>query len=158
MNCYLPSQNYYVSLLWIYNTNGVWCWKYIFLENIEVSPWNILSTKIKTRNTTHSLNSSKIKSTNGKINTPWQIYLILTWYRLLNQAIRFWHHMRPFFPNTLHDGEIEFLSRRGVLDATLCDKVCQLFAAGQRFYPGTPVSSPINLSAMIKLKYCWKWD
>ena len=31
--------------------------------------------------------------------------------------------------------------RRGVLDTTLCDKVCQWLAAGQCFSPGTPVSS-----------------
>jgi hypothetical protein len=30
---------------------------------------------------------------------------------------------------------------RGVLDSTLCDKVCQLLATGLRFSPGTPVSS-----------------
>ena len=29
----------------------------------------------------------------------------------------------------------------GVLDATLCDKVCQWLATGQWFLPGTPVSS-----------------
>ena len=28
-----------------------------------------------------------------------------------------------------------------VLDTTLCGKVCQLLAAGQRYSPGTPVSS-----------------
>jgi hypothetical protein len=28
-----------------------------------------------------------------------------------------------------------------VLDTTLCDKVCQLLAAGRWFSPGTPVSS-----------------
>ena len=38
--------------------------------------------------------------------------------------------------------EISFLAlRRGVLDATLCDKVCQWLAAGRWFSPGTPVSS-----------------
>ena len=31
--------------------------------------------------------------------------------------------------------------RWGVLDTTLCDKVCQWLAAGQWFSPGTPVSS-----------------
>ena len=31
--------------------------------------------------------------------------------------------------------------RRGVLDTTLCDKVCQCLAAGQWFSLGTPVSS-----------------
>jgi len=30
---------------------------------------------------------------------------------------------------------------RGVLDTTLCDKVCQLLATGRWFSPGTPVSS-----------------
>jgi hypothetical protein len=29
----------------------------------------------------------------------------------------------------------------GVLDTTLCDKVCKWLAANQCFYPGTPVSS-----------------
>jgi hypothetical protein len=31
--------------------------------------------------------------------------------------------------------------RRGVLDTTLCDKVCQLIATGPWFSPGTPVCS-----------------
>jgi len=31
--------------------------------------------------------------------------------------------------------------RRGVLDTTLCDQVCQLLAAGLWFSPGNPVSS-----------------
>ena len=33
------------------------------------------------------------------------------------------------------------LLRRGVLDTTLCDKVCQWFAAGQWFSPGSLVSA-----------------
>ena len=33
------------------------------------------------------------------------------------------------------------LLRRGVLNTTLCDKVCQWFATGQCFFPGTSVSS-----------------
>ena len=31
--------------------------------------------------------------------------------------------------------------RRGILDKTLCDKVCQRLATGRWFSPGTPVSS-----------------
>jgi hypothetical protein len=31
--------------------------------------------------------------------------------------------------------------QQGVLDATLCDKICQWLAAGWWFSPGTPVSS-----------------
>jgi len=30
---------------------------------------------------------------------------------------------------------------RGVLDRTLCDKLCQLLATGRWFSPGTPLSS-----------------
>ena len=37
--------------------------------------------------------------------------------------------------------EFEPRSWRGVLDTTLCDKVCQWLAAGWWFSPGTPVSS-----------------
>ena len=37
--------------------------------------------------------------------------------------------------------EFEPRSWRGVLDTTLCDKVCQWLAAGLWFSPGTPVSS-----------------
>ena len=37
--------------------------------------------------------------------------------------------------------EFEPHSWRGVLDATLCDKVCQRLATGLWFSPGTPVSS-----------------
>ena len=46
---------------------------------------------------------------------------------VLNKAIGFWHHIRQFFSNTLtiHNREIEFYSRQGVPDTTLCDKVCQ---------------------------------
>jgi hypothetical protein len=37
--------------------------------------------------------------------------------------------------------EFEPRSWRGVLDTTLCDKVCQWLATGRWFSPGTPVSS-----------------
>jgi len=37
--------------------------------------------------------------------------------------------------------EFESCSLWGVLDTTLCDKVCQWLAAGQWFSPGTAVSS-----------------
>ena len=45
--------------------------------------------------------------------------------------------------------------RRGVLNATLCDKVCQWLTAGCWFTQGTPVSSTNN--KLILLKYRWKW-
>ena len=39
------------------------------------------------------------------------------------------------------DREFESRSWRGVLDTTLCNKVCQWLATGRPFSPGTPVSS-----------------
>jgi hypothetical protein len=37
--------------------------------------------------------------------------------------------------------EFESCSLRGVLDTTLCNKVCQWLATGLLFFPSTPVSS-----------------
>ena len=45
-------------------------------------------------------------------------------------AFSAYHHLR-----------CEFESWWGVLDTTLCDKVCQWLATGLWFSPGTPVSS-----------------
>ena len=47
-------------------------------------------------------------------------------------AISVYHHKRCEFKSR---------SRRGVLDTTLCDKVCRCLATGQWFSPCTPVSS-----------------
>jgi len=47
-------------------------------------------------------------------------------------AIRAYHHKHC---------EFESRSWRGVLDTTLCDKVCQSLVLGGWFSPGTPVSS-----------------
>jgi hypothetical protein len=46
--------------------------------------------------------------------------------------------------------------RRGVLDTTLCDKVCQWLTAGQWFSLGTPVFQPIKLTAMIMYLICFQ--
>jgi hypothetical protein len=43
--------------------------------------------------------------------------------------------------NNISDISWRSRSWQGVVDTTLCDKVCQLIAAGQWFSPGTPVSS-----------------
>jgi hypothetical protein len=47
-------------------------------------------------------------------------------------AISAYHHLSCVFESS---------SWRGVLDTTLCDQVCQWFATGQWFSPGTRVSS-----------------
>jgi hypothetical protein len=44
-------------------------------------------------------------------------------------------------PITTKSCEFEPRSWQGVLDTTLCDKVCQWLATGQWFSPGTLVSS-----------------
>ena len=43
--------------------------------------------------------------------------------------------------NYLYKQCISPLKLWGVLDTTLCDKVCQWLAAGRFIFPGTPVSS-----------------
>jgi len=42
--------------------------------------------------------------------------------------------------------------RQGVLDTTLCDKVCQWLTTGRCFSPGTPVSSTYKTYRQILLK------
>ena len=40
---------------------------------------------------------------------------------------------------------------RGVLDTTLCDKVCQGLAESQWFSPGTPISSTNKTEILLKV-------
>ena len=53
-----------------------------------------------------------------------------------------------------HHYEFEPPSLRGVLDTTLCDKVCLLLASGQWFSPLIRFPPLIKLTATILLKYC----
>ena len=46
--------------------------------------------------------------------------------------------------------------KRGVLDTTLYDKVCQWLETS-RFLQVLHFPPPIKLTATIYLKYCWKW-
>ena len=46
--------------------------------------------------------------------------------------------------------------RRGVLDTTLCDKVCQLLASGLWFSPGTLVSSTNKTDRHEIAEILWK--
>ena len=43
--------------------------------------------------------------------------------------------------NAIANCEVEPLSWRGLLDTTLCDKVCQWLATGRWFSPGTSIST-----------------
>jgi len=60
-------------------------------------------------------------------------------------AISAYHH---------YSCEFEPRSWRGVLDTTLCDKVCQWLVTGQWISPGTPVSST---NKTYHHDNCWKW-
>jgi hypothetical protein len=73
MNCYAPIQNDNGRLFWRSKENGGWSWKDVFIEKIDGTPGNMLSIKWKQK-LPHCQNSSKIQSTNCKIDTSWQIY------------------------------------------------------------------------------------
>jgi len=61
------------------------------------------------------------------------ILCLSTWFKhKFDSAISAYHHKRC---------EFELYSWRGILDTTLCDKVCQWLATGRWFSLGTPVSS-----------------
>ena len=52
--------------------------------------------------------------------------------------------------------------RRGVLDTTLCDQVCQWLAAGRWFSPDTSVSSTNktdrhDITEILLTKQVWQW-
>ena len=52
-----------------------------------------------------------------------------------------WFIKKPHTEKLNLHSYVLILIRQGVLDTTLCDKVCQWLAAGQWFSLGTPVSS-----------------
>ena len=58
-----------------------------------------------------------------------------------------------------HHYSCEFQPRswRGVLDTTLCVKVCQWLATGGGFPLVLRFHPPITLTATIYLEYCWQW-
>jgi hypothetical protein len=64
----------------------------------------------------------------------------------------------PLYPGNNFFNELTFQQnyplRRGVLDTTLCDKVCQWPRAGQWFSLGTPVSST-NETDSHDINYGW---
>jgi hypothetical protein len=53
-------------------------------------------------------------------------------------------------------GEFQSHSWRGVLNSTLCDKVCQWFVTGQWFSVGTPVSSTNKTDRHDIAEILWK--
>ena len=76
-------------------------------------------------------------------NTGWKCYSLLWWGSSWS-----WSYMVVGFTTTCaisayHHWSCKFESHswRGVLNTTLCDKVCQWLATGLWFSPGTPVSS-----------------
>ena len=54
---------------------------------------------------------------------------------------------------------VKWNSRPGVLNTTLCDKVCQWFAAGRWFSSGTPLSSTCEWMSdccLTRIRYFWR--
>ena len=64
-------------------------------------------------------------------------------YKLINIRCLFTEFVVSFFKIFVGDTLLWVRTplTRGVLDTTLCDKVCQWFATGRCFSPATPVSS-----------------
>jgi hypothetical protein len=61
---------------------------------------------------------------------------------LLPQLVSHTHsYIIPLLVTHSYIGQQYEINRWGVLDTTLCDKVCQWLATGRLFSPGTPVSS-----------------
>jgi hypothetical protein len=64
-----------------------------------------------------------------------------------NNPRRLWYHDHPIIQEDYDTSWwcwwylIKSISRRGALNTTLCDKVCQWLTTGQWFSPGTSVSS-----------------
>jgi len=78
-------------------------------------------------------------------------------YAMQHYVIKFVSELRQigvFSPRT--PVEFDSSSERGVLDATLCDNICQLIAAGWWFSPGTPVGS-INKGIFCQRKTEGDW-
>ena len=71
------------------------------------------------------------------------------------------HLIKKLFPdlnNILATGiQGEWYKYQHALDTTLCDKVCQWLQQVGGFLRELWFPPPIKLTAMIELKYCWKW-
>ena len=66
---------------------------------------------------------------------------------LCSKILKLWPYVLSIFKSycylNIQELKLEFESRswRGILNTKLCDKVCQWFATGRWFSPGTPISS-----------------
>ena len=90
------------------------------------------------------------------------VMVVIVWWLAFQLPVR----SVPITTNVVSSNPL----RLGVLDITLCDKVCQWLATGRWFSSGTPVSSTnkidrhvINLNRVINVKrktydvnYLWK--
>ena len=104
------------------------------------------------------------KSTCQELLSNWSIYLTVLYMigasemnKRLHDMLLVYHRRKRKGPSWLYgcwfttncaisayhhwNCKLESGSWWGVLDTTLCDKVCRWFAAGQWFSPGNPVSS-----------------
>jgi hypothetical protein len=85
---------------------------------------------------------------------PHDILLILILFLLKIILTQHHFHLSIFIHSFLCRLELilcvfEFHSRQGVLETTLCNKICQWLAAGWWFSLGTWLPPPIKLTAML---------
>jgi len=94
----------------------------------------------------HSLSFFCASCINGWVN--WQISCIIAQIATLG----------GLWPVKDYVNIVEYRTplRRGVLDTTLCDEVCQSLATGRRFSPGTPVSSTNKTDCHHITEILWK--
>ena len=94
--------------------------------------------------------------------SQWFIMLCLLLYCRLSPGqppLKTWSMLKIWFTTTFVPVQLvpitnkvvnsKSCSWRGLLNTTLCDKVCQLLATDQWFSPGTPFPPPIKLTTTI---------
>jgi hypothetical protein len=122
-----------------HNFSGDMYW-FTTWPGIEVTTWVVICTDLP-----HDLESKSqlewwyVLIYHMTCDQLWPFVVVINIY-LCNQCIS---------PLTLW---VRTLFRRGVLDTTLCDKVCQSLATGRWFSPGTLVSSTNHDIAEVVLK------
>ena len=102
--------------------------------------------KTQYRGTVKEMNISNIcTNIHSLFSFPKIIYLDgwkIRWIdNMQNKYFTNFNYLMGILTNMQCQLSIESRSWRGVLDTTLCDKVCQWLAAGQWFSPSTPVFS-----------------
>jgi hypothetical protein len=84
-----------------------------------------------------------------------KIVNVLGWHQETRSPLFAFGFTTTCATSTYHHKSCKFepCSWRGVLDTTLCDKVCQWLVTGQWFSPGTSVSSTNKTAAEMQTRF-----